>query len=61
MVSKCSLSVLERCLSSREFNYNKMTGNGLDQLTPGVHLKAVFIKRELTVEWFSKTLSSPIL
>ncbi len=47
-VSKCPLSVLERCPSYREFGYSKMTEKWQGP-SSGVRLMEVSVKRELTV------------
>ena len=52
------MSVLERCPSNRENSYSKMTEKRQGP-TPGVRLREVFVKRELTVFTFSRTLPQP--
>ena len=52
------MSVLERSPSNRENSYGKMTENRQGP-TPGVRLREVFVKRELTVFTFSRTLPQP--
>ncbi len=54
VISKCPLSVLERCPSYREFGYSKMTDKRAGTITRcpsygGVRLIEVSVKRELTV------------
>ncbi len=49
MISKCPLSVLERCPSYREFGYSKITEKRQGP-SPGVRLIEVSVERELTVK-----------
>ena len=52
------MSVLERCPSYSENSYSKMTEKQQGP-TPDVRLREVFVKRELTVFTFSRTLPQP--
>ncbi len=56
MISKCPLSVLDRCPSYREFGYSKMTEKRQGP-SPGVRLMEVSVKRELTVVHGSRNVS----
>ena len=48
-VSKCPLSILERCPSHREYSYNKRTEKR-QELTPGVRLRKVSISQRVQLQ-----------